>query len=106
MASTHSWILFQTLLRGTAMTHTHRTTDRGAAPCLLLDCSSIFLLWLRGRRTPSAWGLLPPAVNDARVATVLDLKQHLPPTSKIGEGRCYPLFEEGLQFPTGIAKPF
>ena len=51
-------------------------------------------------------GPAPPAVNDARVATVLDLKQHLPPTSKIGEGRCYPLFEEGLQFPTGIAKPF
>ena len=50
-------------------------------------------------------GPAPPAVNDARVATVLDLKQHLPPTSKIGEGRCYPLFEEGLQFPTGMAKP-
>lgn len=60
----------------------------------------------QGKAYPISMGPAPPAVNDARVATVLDLKQHLPPTSKIGEGRCYPLFEEGLQFPTGMAKPF
>ena len=38
----------------------------------------------QGKAYPISLGPAPPAVNDVRVATVLDLKQHLPPTSKIG----------------------
>ena len=69
---------------------------------LLIQSSAV----AQGKAYPISIGPAPPAVNDARVATVLDLKQHLPPTSKIGEGRCCPLSEEGLQFPIGIAGPF
>jgi len=63
-----------------------RTTVCCQQPRRRFECQPLTCFTMQGKAYPAKLGPAPPAVNDARVATVLDLQHHMPKeSSKMGK---------------------